>query len=82
VEQGLVKLGLEEEDLKTMMKGAPEKAAIAWLIRKSTVTDNRWIASRLHMGGPSYASKLVNQVRKARRGELWKLRRKVGKQVL
>jgi hypothetical protein len=82
LEMGLKALGLAEEDLENMRKGAPEKAAIAWLIRKRTVAGNRWIASKLSMGAPAYVSMLVKKVKEAKRGRLRKLRGKMGKLVL
>ena len=78
---GLDALGLAEEDLKEMKKGALEKAVIAWLIRRHSVVGNRWIGSRLSIGGPSYVSKLVKNVKEARRGRLGTLKEKLGKLI-
>jgi putative transposase len=43
-------LQIEESQLPAMKKGAPEKVAIAWLVRRQTSVRLRWIAERLSMG--------------------------------
>jgi REP element-mobilizing transposase RayT len=77
LDMSLTHLGLKEDDLKTMMKGAPEKVVIAWLIRKYTAASNRWIAGRLSMGQAGYVSALVKKARETKRGQIWKLKKKL-----
>ncbi len=50
VRVGLAHLGLSEETLRTLPKGADEKALVAWLVRRRTAVPNAWIAHRLRMG--------------------------------
>ncbi|MCF7849131.1 MAG: transposase [Kiritimatiellales bacterium] len=50
VELGMKTLALSEEDLDLLIKGSPEKYAIAWLVRKNTSARTQWIKERLKMG--------------------------------
>jgi putative transposase len=79
LERGMEVLRLDESDLPDMKKGAPEKAAIAWLIRKRTTAGNRWIAENLEMGHPGNIPKIVRRTREARSGPLYKFRRRLEK---
>jgi REP element-mobilizing transposase RayT len=47
---GMNSLALKESDLEQLKKSAPEKYAIAWLIRKHTSVRTGWIKERLKMG--------------------------------
>jgi putative transposase len=49
-EKGLGLLGVDEAQLSSMKKGAPEKVAVAWHIRRRTSVRLQWIADRLEMG--------------------------------
>lgn len=44
------------EKLKRARKGALEKVEIATRLRRETTASVKWIATRLHMGSPSYTS--------------------------
>jgi REP element-mobilizing transposase RayT len=55
-------LGIRESDLPDMQKGAPEKAVLAWYLRKNTTVGRAWIAERLIMGDESRITKLVRAV--------------------
>ena len=79
VQMALQELSLDEEDLETLKKGADEKALIAWLIRKRTVVQNRWIANRLSMGAPAYVSMLVKKAGEMKGRRLVKMRKKLEK---
>ena len=50
IDQGLESLGISRADLESMRKGAPEKMALAWLLKKRTVVKNEWISQQLHCG--------------------------------
>lgn len=47
---GMQALSLTEDDLVQLIKSAPAKYAIAWLVRKNTSVRTRWIKERLKMG--------------------------------
>jgi len=71
IEQGLQKLGVGCEDLKAMRRGAPEKMALAWLLKKKTVVRNEWISQRLECGHPANVPGYVRKVNDAGAGVLW-----------
>lgn len=50
---GLEALGLEEEGLGRLPKGALEKRVLAWWVKGRTHAGNRWLAGRLQMGVPN-----------------------------
>jgi len=52
-EIGLAKLGLSNESLTTLPKGAAEKRVLAWFIRTQTTVSNAWLSARLHCGHPA-----------------------------
>ncbi len=60
--EGMTVLGLKEDDLSTMRKGAEEKALLAWLMRKHTAVPNAWIAERLQMGRPDCLSRYPRRI--------------------
>ncbi|MBN1361826.1 MAG: hypothetical protein JW993_14615 [Sedimentisphaerales bacterium] len=49
-EIGLARLGLSNESLKTLPKGAVEKRVLAWFIRSQTTVSNTWLSTHLHCG--------------------------------
>jgi len=79
LDRGLEIMRLDEGAISGMKKGAPEKAAIAWLIRKRTTAGNRWIAEHLEMGHPGNLANLVRKIEEAKSGPLFKFRRKLEK---
>ena len=62
---------LSQEDLKAMRRGAPEKMALAWLLKKKTVVGNEWISQRLKCGHPANIPGYVRKVNDAGAGILW-----------
>lgn len=62
--KGLDALGIQNCDLSDMQKGAPEKAVLAWYLRKNTTVGRAWIVGRLIMGDESRITKLVRTVEK------------------
>jgi REP element-mobilizing transposase RayT len=56
VRAGLGALGLAEEDLARMRKGAPEKMALAGWLREGTTATLEWVSGRLGMGHPGNVS--------------------------
>ena len=56
VRAGLGALGLGEEDLARMRKGAPEKMALAGWLREGTTVSLEWVSRRLGTGHPGNVS--------------------------
>lgn len=65
---GLQALGLEESDLATMQKGAPEKYALARLLRCSTSVQTGWIKRRLAMGAATNFAARIKEIERSRIG--------------
>jgi len=61
-QDGLGVLGLTEEMLLGLRKGAEEKALLAWLIRRHCVVPNGWIVNRLNMGRADCLSRYPRQI--------------------
>ena len=70
VGKGLEALGMTEERLRELPKGAPEKQVLAWWLRTRTTVSRAWIAGRLVMGDASRVTHATKAVREATRGEL------------
>jgi len=66
LQAGLAVLGLTEEALSGLRKGAAEKALLAWLIRRHCVVPNGWIASRLDMGRADCLSRYPRMIDETR----------------
>ncbi|MDF7826166.1 hypothetical protein P4B35_19205 [Pontiellaceae bacterium B12227] len=64
---GMSALNLEEDDLSRMIKSAPAKYAIAWLVRKHTSVRTRWIKDRLQMGSATNFSDYLLRIETARK---------------
>ena len=60
------RLGWREEDLARRPKGDPAKVALAVRLRAETTMTVKWIAERLRMGSPGYASHLLYRHRKVK----------------
>lgn len=74
---GLGCLGVDRMSLAGLPKGAPEKAVLAWYLRRHTVASRSWIAKQLCMGDESRVTKLIPDVE---RDELYvDLRKKLHK---
>jgi hypothetical protein len=74
--RGLAALGLRNEDLAVLAKGAPEKQVLAWWLKKRTVVSRLWIARRLGMGDESRVTQTAGVVGRAkdRRTRAWQKR--------
>lgn len=70
VEWGLGRLGVERNDLEILRKGAPEKTALVWLLKKRTVVKNEWISRRLQCGHPANVPGYVKKMDSAKDGQL------------
>ena len=70
IEQGLNRLGVAQDALATMRKGAPEKMALVWLLKKRTVVKNEWISQHLLCGHPANIPGYVRKVDAATDGAL------------
>lgn len=77
LERGLRILKLKADDLHTMKKGAAQKKAIAWLIRKNTGVKVEWIANALSMGNIATVSRGTGEVEAATKGVLFELKLKM-----
>ena len=65
---GMSALNLEEDDLARMIKGAPAKYAIAWLVRRNTSVRTRWIKNRLQMGSATNFSDYLRRIETTKKG--------------
>ena len=52
-----------------MIKGSPEKYALAWLVRRNTCVENGWIKTRLRMGNATNFSALLQKIEASKKGE-------------
>lgn len=59
----LNKIGITDNDLKSIPKGDPLKIKLAMEIRKRTTMSLKWIAEHLHMGTWTYVSNLLSTQR-------------------
>ena len=69
IRAGMNNLRLQEKDLETMIMNSPEKYALAWLVRRSTVVSNGWIKARLQMGKATNFSEFLKKIEASKRGE-------------
>lgn len=74
VKEGLKRIGLKDEKLAGMRKGAAQKIELARALRSQTTVSLAWIASRLRMGSPGYLAWLLGpgpqrRAAAARRGD-------------
>jgi REP element-mobilizing transposase RayT len=63
IAEGMQRLGLTDEVLCTMAKGAKEKAVLAWYVRLHTTVSRQWLADRLLIGDESRVSRMTKEVR-------------------
>jgi hypothetical protein len=77
VRQGMELLGLDEDQLRVLRKGADEKALLAWLVRRNSVVPNAWIAERLGMGRPDCLSRYPARIEKSQEPHLVALKEKL-----
>ena len=59
---GLKTLGLKEQELDRMAKGAQEKQILAGWLRKKTVVSREWISLELKMGDVSKVTQATRNV--------------------
>lgn len=60
---GLHELGLSESQLLGLKSCAPEKQAVAWLLKTRTTVTGVWLAARLNLGHPSNVSRSLRTFR-------------------
>ena len=77
LEKGQDLLGIEPSALEDMRKNAPEKQALAWLLRSRTIVGNRWISEQLHCGHPGNVSAFAGNVKRAGGGVLDELKKRL-----
>jgi putative transposase len=63
---GMARLGLSQERLKTLPKGAAEKRVLAWFVRTRTTVSNAWLATHLHAGHPANVPGHIRSVQDGR----------------
>ena len=73
----LAELGLDEAGLRRIPKGAKEKMAMAWWLRRHTTLSRQWIAQRLQMWHETRMTLAVREVGAGAKGRLAKLKRQV-----
>jgi REP element-mobilizing transposase RayT len=73
----LAELGLDEAGLRRIPKGAKEKMAMAWWLRRHTTLSRQWIAQRLQMGHETRVTLAVREVGAGAQGRLTKLKQQV-----
>jgi hypothetical protein len=59
---GIKALGLTPSGLKRLPKSAPEKAALAWWLRRRTTAPLRWVGERLQMGHYTRVTQAVSRM--------------------
>jgi hypothetical protein len=62
LKRGLELLGLGDEALGSLPKGAVEKAVLAWWLRRETTVTLRWVGERLGMGHYTRVTQAVSRV--------------------
>ncbi len=70
-------LGLAEESLERLPKGAREKLGMAWWLRGHTTLSYQWIAQRLQMGHETRVRLAVREVLRRKGGPLAKPKRRL-----
>ena len=63
---GTARLGLSQERLSRLPKGAAEKRVLAWFVRARTTASNAWLATHLHAGHPANIPGYIRSVQEAR----------------
>ena len=79
VTAGMVVLGLDENRLTGLKKGAEEKTLLAWLVRKNTAVSNAWIADRLKMGRADCLSRYPKKIEEHQDKRIQQIKAKVSK---
>ena len=69
VRAGMQTLSLAEDDLEQLIKSAPAKYAIAWLVRRHTSVRTRWIKDRLSMGSATNFAHYLNRIESSEEAE-------------
>ena len=77
--RGLRVLGLKDEELERMTKGAERKQVLAWWLRKETVMSREWISQRLKMGDVSRVTQAFRNVDALNDPNLVSLRKRLDK---
>lgn len=75
--QGLKALGVAGQKLVQLPKGAPEKQALAWWLRRETSVSRQWISERLKMGDESRVSQATRLVQAGRDAKLKGLQKRL-----
>jgi putative transposase len=73
--RGMKALGLTPSDLAQLPRGAPQKVALAWWVRRQTTVSLRWLSERLVMGHDTRVTKAVSRMNRKPGRKLEPLRR-------
>ena len=74
MERGLATLGIAGKALPELPKGAQEKLALAWWLRRHRTQSRKWIDGRLHISHESRVTRAAREVSRSRRGRLARMR--------
>ena len=75
-------LEIDDSELDRLMKSAPEKQVVAWLLKTRTSVSNAWIAERLSMGHQSAVNNAVRAVQNPKQKSIKSFKRKILVQYL
>ena len=74
---GTARLGLSQERLRMLPKGAAEKRVLAWFVRARTTVSNAWLATHLHAGHPANIPGYARTVQEARDRQIKDLKTRI-----
>ena len=72
--RGLKALELRAADLERLPRGAGEKVALAWWLRRRTTVTLRWVSERLGMGHYTRVTQAVSRLNRKPARKLCRLR--------
>jgi len=75
--RALAVLGLTDEELQKLTKGAPEKVALACWLRSGTTVPLRWVSARLGMGHYTRVTQAISRMKRRPGRKLEQLRRQL-----
>jgi len=79
LKRALRALGLNEEGVERIPKGAPEKVVLAWWLRRRTTVSLRWVSKRLGMGHYSRVTQAINRAGRRPGRKLNQVKRKLAR---
>jgi hypothetical protein len=70
-------LGLDENAVERLAKGAVEKVALAWWLRRRTTVSLRWVSERLGMGHYTRVTQAIRRVERRPGRKIKQIQRKL-----